>query len=154
MEATLAAHLFYHINRESIECVNGAKSSGKFKLLLGNVDRGHLRAKSPSQLHGKVSQATYTENRQALAGHDSGAFQCAIDCESGTKKRGRCERRKTIWNFHRVSCRRGHKFRVATIHGDTCDLLPAAQVLVALTAEFAITATPMNPGHADAVADL
>jgi hypothetical protein len=89
-----------------------------------------LRAKGPSELHCKVSQATYAENSQALTGHNPGALQGAINCESSTKKRGGFERRKTIWNFQRVSCRRLHKFGVATVNSDTCDLLPAAQVFV------------------------
>src|SRR5207245_4384714 len=92
-----------------------------------NVDRGHLRAKGPSQLHCKVSHATYPENSQALTGHNPGALQGAINGESRTKKRGGFERRKTIWNFQRVSCRRLDKFGVATVNGDTCDLLPVAQ---------------------------
>src|SRR5271156_488321 len=152
MDSTLAPQLLNCIG--GIERVNGAKSSGEFKLLLGNVDRGHLRAKGSSQLHGNVSQTPDTENSQALARRNPGALQRAIDGEASTKKRGGFERRETIWNLQRVSCRRLHKFRVATIHGDTRDLLPAAQVFVSFTAEFALTAAPVNPGHADAVADL
>src|SRR5580692_8543008 len=154
MDSTFTAQLLSHIVRGCIERVSRAKSSGKFKLLRGNVDRGHLRAQSPSELHCKVSQATYAENSQALTRHNPGALQCAIDCESSTKKRGGFERRKTIWNLQRVSCRRLHKVRVATIHGDTCDLLPAAQVFVSFPAKFALIAAPVNPGHAYAIADL
>ena len=54
------------------------------------------------------------ENGQALTGHNPGALQGAINCESSTKKRGRFERRKTSRNFQRVSCRRLDKFGVAT----------------------------------------
>src|ERR1022692_1113117 len=154
MDSTFTAQLLSHIVRGCIERVSRAKSSGKFKLLRGNVDRGHLRAQSSSELHCKVSQAAYAENSQALTRHNPGALQCAIDCESSTKKRGGFERRKTIWNLQRVSCRRLHKFRVATIHGDTRDLLPAAQVLVSFTAEFELTTAPVKPRHSDAVADL
>src|ERR1700676_4160912 len=130
MDSTFAAQLLDHISRGRIECFSCTKSSGEFKLLRRNVDGGHLRAKGPSELHCKVSQATYAENSQARAGHNPGALQGAIDCESSTKKRGGFERRKTIWNFQRVSCRRLDKFGVATVNGDTCDLLPAAQVFV------------------------
>src|SRR6202140_1892778 len=154
MDSTFAAQLLNHISRGRIERVSCTKSSGEFQLLLGDVDRGHLGAKSSSELHCKVSQATYAENSQALTGHNPGALQGAINCESSTKKRGGLERRKTIWNFQRVSCRRLHKFGVATVNGDTCDLLPAAQVFVSFAAKFALTATPVNPGHADAIADL
>src|SRR6202050_1824508 len=154
MDSTLAAQLLDHINRGSIECVGGTKGFGEFKLLRRNVDRGHLRAKGTSELHCEVSQATYAENSQALTGHNPGALQGAINCESSTKQRGGFERRKTIWNFQRVSCRRLHKFGVATVNGDTCDLLPAAQVFVSFAAKFALTAAPVNPGHADAIADL
>src|ERR1700757_4143347 len=153
MDSTFAAQLLNHICRGRIERVSCTKGSSEFQLLVGNVDRSHLRAKGPSELHCKVSQATYAEDRLTLAMHDT-AFQCAIDCESSTKKRGSFERRKTVWNFQRVSCRRLHKFRVATVNGDTCDLLPAAQVLVSFAAKFALTAAPVNPGHADAIADL
>src|ERR1700678_3117754 len=130
MDSTLAAQLFNHINRGSIERVNGPKSSGKFKLLLGNVDRGHLRAEGLSELDGEVSQATYAENSQALAGHNPGALQRAIDGEARAKKRGGFERRKTIRNLQRVGRRRLHKFRVATVDSDTRNLLSAAQVFV------------------------
>src|SRR6266568_6423100 len=153
MDSTFAAQLLNNISRGRIERVSCTKRSGEFQLLLGDVDRGHLRAKSSSELHRKVPQATYAENRQALAGHHT-AFQCAIDCQSGAKKGGSFERGKTIWNLQRVSCRRLHKFRITTIHGDTRDLLPAAQVFVSFAAEFAFTAAPVNPWHADAVADL
>jgi hypothetical protein len=101
-----------------------------------------------------VSQAAYSENSQALTGHNPGALQGAINCESSTKKRGGFERRKTIWNVQRVSRRRLHKFGVTTVNSDTCDLLPAAQVFVSFAAKFALTAAPVNPGHADAIADL
>src|SRR5579863_2395888 len=154
MDATFAAQLLNHICCGRIERVSCTKGSGEFKLLVGNVDRRHLRAKGPSELDCKVSQATYPENSQALTGHNPGALQGAIDCESSTKKRGGFERRKTIWNFQRVSCRRLHKFGVATVNRDTCDLLPAAQVFVSFAAKFALTAAPVNPGHADAIADL
>src|SRR5579863_7683148 len=154
MDSTFAAQRLSHISRGSIERVNRTTTSGEFQLLLRDVDRGHLRAKGPSELHCKVSEATYSENSQALTGHDPGALQGAINCESGTKKRGGFERRKTLWNFQRVSCRRLHKFGVATVNGDTCDLLPAAQVLVAFAAKFALTAGPVNPGHANAITDL
>src|SRR6202521_5717862 len=146
--------LFRRISGGSIERVGGARGSGEFKLLRRNVDRGHLRAKGPSELHGKVSQATYAENSQALTGHNPGALQSAINCESSAKKRGGFERRKTIRNFQRVSCRRLDKFGVATVHSVTCDLLQAAQVFVFFAAKFALTAAPVNPGHADAIADL
>src|SRR4029077_840347 len=86
--------------------------------------------------------------------HNPGALKRAIICESSTKKRGAFERRKSIWNFQRVSCRRLHKFGVATVNSDTCDLLAAAQVFVTFAAKFALTAAPVNPGHADAIADL
>src|ERR1700674_5136717 len=154
MDSTFAAQLLNHISRGRIERVSCTKSSGEFQLLLGDVDRGHLGAKSSSELHCKVSQATYAENSQALTGHNPGALQGAINCESSTKKRGGLERRKTAWNFQRVSCRRLHKFGVATVNGDTCDLLPAAQVFVSFAAKFALPAAPVNPGHADAIADL
>src|ERR1700675_1883645 len=154
MDSTSATQLFSRISGGSIERVGGARRSGEFKLLRRNVDRGHLRAKGPSDLHGKVSQATYAENSQALTGHNPGALQGAINCESSTKQRGGFERRKIIWNFQRVSRRRLDKFGVATVNGDTCDLLPAAQVFVSFTAKFALTAAPVNPGHADAIADL
>src|SRR5580704_4479442 len=154
MCSTFAAQLLNHISRGGIESVSCTKSSGEFQLLWRNVDRGHLCAKSPSELQRKVPQSTYAENSQALTGHNPGTLQGAINCESGTKKRGRFERRKTIWNLQRVSCRRLHKFRIATIHGDTCDLLPAAQVFVSFPAKFALIAAPVNPGHAYAIADL
>src|SRR5579872_779196 len=124
MDSTFAAQLLNHICRGRIKRVSCTKGSSEFQLLVGNVDRGHLRAKGPSELHCKVSQATYAENRQALTGQNRGAIQGAINCESSTKKRGGFERRKTIWNFQRVSRRRLHKFAVATVNGDTCDLLP------------------------------
>src|SRR5580700_3749669 len=154
MDSTFAPQLLDHICRGRIERVSSAKRSGEFQLLLGDADRGHLRAKGSSELHCKVSQATYTENSQALTGHNPGALQGAIDGESSTKKRGGFKRRKTIWNFQRVSCRRLHKFGVATVNGDTCDLLPAAQVFVSFVAKFALSAAPVNPGHANAIADL
>src|SRR5580704_13865527 len=130
MDSTFAAQLLNHISRGGIESVSCSKSSGQFHLLWRNVDRGHLRAKSPSELQRKVPQSTYAENSQALTGHNPGALQGAINCESSTKKRGRFERRKTIWNVQRVSRRRLHKFGVTTVNSDTCDLLPAAQVFV------------------------
>src|SRR5713226_5866031 len=154
MDSTFAAQLLNHICRRRIERVSCTEGSGEFQLLRRNVDRGNLRAKGPSELHCKVSQAAYAENSQALTGHNRGALQGAINCESSTKKRGGFERRKTIWNFQRVSCRRLHKFGVATVNCDTCDLLPAAQVFVSFAAKFALTAAPVNPGHADAIADL
>src|ERR1700745_3680001 len=103
MDSTFAAQLLNHICRGRIERVSCTQASGEFQLLAGNVDRSHLRAKGPSELHCKVSQATYAENRQALAARHT-AFQCAIDCQSGTKKRGSFERRQPTWNFQRVRC--------------------------------------------------
>jgi hypothetical protein len=81
--------------------VSDARGSGELKLLRRNVDRRHLRAKGPSDLHCKVSQATYAENGQALTGHNPGALLGAINCKSGTKKQGSFERRKTSRNFQR-----------------------------------------------------
>src|SRR6202795_4128223 len=154
MDSTFATQLFRRIRGSSIERVGGARGSGEFKLFRRNVDRGHLRAKGPSELHSKVSQATYAENSQALTGHNPGALQGAINCESSTKKRGGFERRKTIWNFQRVSCRRLHKFGIDTVNRETCDLLSAAQVFVSFAAKFALPAAQVNPGHADAIAHL
>src|SRR5579864_1133027 len=101
-----------------------------------------------------MSQATYAENGQPLPLHNSGAFQCTINGQSGTKKGSGFERREAIRNFQRVRCRSLHKFRIAAIHGDTGDLLPPAQVFVSFNAEFALPAAPVNPWHADTVADL
>src|SRR6202795_2222887 len=123
MDSTSATQLFSRISGGSIERVGGAERSGEFKLLRRNVDRGHLRAKGPSELHSKVSQATYAENSQALTGHNPGTLQGAINCESSTKNGGGFEPRKTIWNFQRVSCRRLDKFAVPTSNGDTGVLL-------------------------------
>src|SRR5579864_7588176 len=154
VDSTFAAQLLNHICHRRIERVSCTKGSGEFKLLRGNVDRCNLRAKGTSELHCKVSQAAYAENSQALTGHNPGALQGAINCESSTKKRGGFERRKTIWNVEGVSRRRLHKFGVTTVNSDTCDLLPAAQVFVAFAAKFALTAAPVNPWHADAIADF
>src|ERR1700756_3373291 len=98
-----------------------AKSSGEFKLLVGNVDRDDLGAEGPSELHCKVSQTTYAENSEALTGHNPGTLQGAINGESSTKKRGGFGRRKTVRNFQRVSCGRLHKFGVAAVNHDPCD---------------------------------
>src|SRR5579864_1405351 len=115
MDSTFAAQLLNHIWRGRIERVSCTKGSGEFQLLVGNVDRSHLRAKGPSELHCKVSQATYAENSQPLTRHNPGALKGAINCESSTKKRGGFERRKIIWNVQRVSRRRLHIFGVATV---------------------------------------
>jgi len=74
-----------HIIVGRIERVSCTKSSGEFQLLLGDVDRGHLRAKSSSELHRKVPQATYAENSQALTGHNPGALQGAITVSPAQK---------------------------------------------------------------------
>src|ERR1700751_5228006 len=118
MVPTFAAQLLNHICRRRVERVGCTQGSGEFQLLVRNIDRGHLCAKGPSELHRKVSQAAYAENSQALTGNNPGALQRAINCESSTKKRGGFERRKTIWNFQSVSGRRLHKFGVATVNGD------------------------------------
>ncbi len=43
---------------------------------------------------------------------------------------------------------------MATVHGGACDHLFAAEILVALPAEFAFPAGPVNPRHTDAITHL
>src|SRR3954469_292460 len=53
-----------------------------------------------------------------------------------------------------MSGRRFDVFRVAAIHGYAGNFLLYAEILITFTAEFAFTAGPVNPGHADAVANF
>ena len=88
MDSTFAPQFLDHISGSGIESVGGAKRSGKFKLLLGDVDRGHIGTQSPPELHREVPQATYPENRKALSGNDCSTFQSAIDREPPAQKSG------------------------------------------------------------------
>jgi hypothetical protein len=107
-----------------------------------------------SALHCQVSKAADTENRKTLTGHHSCALQSAIDRERGTKKRSGLDWQDNVWNFQRMTGWRFDKFRIASVDCDPRDLLTAAQVFVPLAAEFALAAGPVNPGYADAVANL
>ena len=63
-------------------------------------------------------------------------------------------RSKIIWNSGHVGRGCFHKFGVASIHGHTGDLLTNAQVLVAFAAKLTLSAGPIDPRHATAVADI
>jgi hypothetical protein len=49
---------------------------------------------------------------------------------------------------------RFHELRKPAVHGHSGYLLPSAKILIALSAKLALTAGPVNPGNADAFADL
>jgi hypothetical protein len=104
--------------------VSGAESSSQFELFLRNVNRGQFCAKRLSDLNRKVSEATYAEDRQALAGKGCRPFQSPINRKSGTEERRSLRTRKTVREFHSVTGRRFYKLCIAAIHGDASDLLP------------------------------
>src|SRR6516165_8057733 len=101
-----------------------------------------------------MSQATNTENSQALPGENLRLPQGAINGHPSTKERGCVERGKVFGNFHHVAGRSADEFSEAAVYGHARYLLLRAEILIPLPAEIAFAAGPVNPGQADAVSDL
>src|ERR1700722_3950591 len=77
-----------------------------------------------------------------------------MDGNPSAEQRSGLLRAQIAGNSGAMRSRRFHKFGVAAVHGHTGNLLTNAKVLVAFAAELTFSASPMVPGHADAVADL
>jgi len=105
-ELLFAAQLLSRISGGSIKRVGGARdlASSSFSR---NVDRGHLRAKRPSELQLQGVPGHYAEN--AGADRANPAPIRARYTGVRTKKAGGFERRKTIWICRgRRECRDAH----------------------------------------------
>ena len=98
-----------------------------------------------------MSQSAQSKYCQALAARESRLFERAIHCDPGAKKRRRFERRKTSRDFYRVACGGFHEFRIAAIHRHSRNFLLDAEIFVSFSAELALAARPVNPGHADSL---
>src|SRR5580700_10147187 len=81
-------------------------------------------------------------------------MQRAIDCDSGAEQRRRLDARETIRDFGGMTRRCLDEFRIAAIHGYTCNLLFDAEILVAFAAELTCAARPVQPRNAYTIADF
>src|SRR5258708_4727529 len=98
-----------------------------------------------------MTQPADSEHSQPLSTREFGLLQRAVDRDPGTEQRGSFSGGYSLGNLQGVGCGRLYEFRVAAVVGDSGDLLPGAEVFVALQAEFALPACPMNPRHANVV---
>src|SRR5215472_3093676 len=101
-----------------------------------------------------MTQAADAEDRQSLAARNPRLLERPIDRDARAKQRSSLDRRQSFGNFHGVTSRRLREFRIAAIDGHSRNLLPRAQIFVSLSAEFAITAAPVQPRHSNAITYL
>ena len=70
------------------------------------------------------------------------------------QKSGAASIAESLRNFRGVACRSFDVFRESSIHGYASNLLLDAEIFVAVAAELAFAAAPMQPGYADSIADF
>ncbi len=152
--AARAAQFFGNICGRRVQGCRGAEGFGVREFFIGDVNRGDGRAQARADLHGDLAQAADAEDRQTLAWLDFGVLESAIHGDACAEKRRGIARRKLLGNFQRMTRGSFDEFREAAVHGDAGDLLFDAEILIALAAELTFAAAPVQPGDADAIADL
>src|SRR5271155_3036203 len=154
MRAARATKFLGDICRGRVQSCGGAESFGVRELFIGDINRGDGGTQARADLHGELTEAADAKDRQTLARLDFGVLQGAIHRDAGAEKRRGVAGGKLRGNFQRVAGRSFDEFREAAVHGDAGDLLFDAEIFIAFAAEFAFAAAPVEPGDADAVADL
>ena len=154
MHAAHAAQFLDDIYGGRVQSGGCAKTFRTREFFIGDINGGDGCAQPDADLHSDLAQAADTEDRQTLAWLDFGVLQGAIHRDTGAEQRRGIGRGKLLRNFQRVAGRSFDEFGEASIHGDAGDLLLDAEIFVAVAAEFTFAATPVQPGDADAIADL
>src|SRR5579859_6607558 len=101
-----------------------------------------------------MAKSPDAENRQPLSALRLGLHDGAIDRDSGTKQRRGLRRRNRVRNSCCVARRGFDELRVAAVHGHAGNFLFHTEVLIAFAAKLAFAARPVNPWHANPVADF
>src|SRR5277367_676606 len=124
------------------------------QLLVGDINRSNQRAQTYADLHRKVTQPAHPKHRQTLAWLNSGVAQRAVHGYSGAEERRGFDCRKRAGDLRGVTRGNLDVFRESSIHGYAGNLLFDAEVFVAVAAELAFAAGPVQPGYSHSVADL
>jgi hypothetical protein len=124
------------------------------EFFVGDVNGSDDRSQFPTDLHGQVTQAADTKHRQTLAWLDLGVPEGTIDRNSRAEERRSVDTRKFAGNFQGVACWGLDQFCVSSVYRHPGNLLFDAKILIAFTAELALTAGPVHPRNANTVADF
>ncbi len=152
MHATRATQFLYDIYTRRVESFAGAKACGLGELFIRDIHGGDHRSHFLGDLQPEVTEATDSEDGEALAWLDARVLQGAVDGNAGAEQWGGVRAGKCVGNFHSVGRGGFDKFSIATVHGYARNFLFDAEILIALAAEFAFAAGPVEPGDADAIA--
>src|SRR5215472_8522464 len=100
-----------------------------------------------------MAQSTDSEHGQASPRQGSSLFQCPVAGEPGTEKRSCLDRGKTTGNLQHMRGWRLHEFRVPAVDGYAGDFLTGTKIFVVGSAEFTLTAAPVNPRQTHEIAN-
>src|SRR5690348_4207692 len=147
-------HLFVNGPGGSVQREIGAAFGGELQLVLADIDAADPGAHRLGHLDGEMSQTANAEYGETLRGAQSRLPQRAKYCEPGAKQRRGFIGRERFGNLRSVRGGRFQIFGETAVHHASGDLLVRTQNFAAFFAKLALAATPVQPGDADAVAEL
>jgi hypothetical protein len=153
MNAAYGPQLARDILGGRVQRALGTQRAGELQFIFADVNRQDFTPHVFRQLNGQVPQPAHTKHGYALTRANPRKLRGAIDGDPGTKQRG---------GFFWPECARdpGHvadfssaEFGVATVNRAAGDSLTWTKVFVSLSAELALSASPMDPRDTYSFAD-
>src|SRR5262245_31124465 len=146
--------LLMGLARRGVDRDVGAAFPRQFEFVVGHVDGDNFRAIRLRKLNRQMAESADAEDGYLLPRLRAGFFHRAVNRQSGAEQRRGFFKAQVVRKPRDVARLGYDELGEASVNHAAGDLLFRAESLAPRRTEFAFAAGPMQPRHADAVADV